>query len=57
MSSRPKQSSSSNASKLVRQAQWAEACKVNGLSVAQSNRAASIIPAGASIKVLSWPSL
>jgi len=45
------------ASKRRRQAAWNKACKSAGLSSQEINRAASIIPPGASIKVLSWPSL
>jgi len=45
------------AHKRKRQAVWNKRCKDSGLSPEQSNRAASIIPAGAPIKVLSWPSL
>jgi hypothetical protein len=44
------------ASKRQRQAAWEERCDRLGLSVAERNRAASIIPAGVPIKVLRWPS-
>lgn len=45
------------ADKRKRQAAWNKLCKDSGRSPEQSNRAASIIPSGASIKVLRWPSL
>lgn len=40
-----------------RQAEWEKYCDDKGMSVEERNRAASIIRPGASIKVLSWPSL
>ena len=49
--------SSAIASKQERQAAWNSRCQNQGWSVEQRNRAASIIPQGAFIKVLSWPSL
>lgn len=45
------------ADKQMRQAAWNVQVKCQGLSVAQAKRAASIIPQGASIKVLGWPRL
>jgi len=45
------------ADKRRRQIAWNKHCHDNKLSVEQSNRAASIIPAGVSVKVLAWPSL
>ena len=55
--SQPKPPSDSFADKRRRQAEWEKYCDDKQLSVAQRNRAASIIPPGASIKVLAWPSL
>jgi hypothetical protein len=57
MSGRNAKASEAFASKRKRQAVWNKACKVAGLSSHESNQAASIIRPGASIKVLSWPSL
>ena len=45
------------AEKRKREAAWNDQVKRQQLSVAEINRAASMIPAGASIKVLGWPSL
>jgi len=53
----PKSPSESFADKRRRQAEWEKYCDDKGLSVEERNRAASIIPPGASIKVLAWPSL
>jgi hypothetical protein len=45
------------AHKRRRQAEWEKYCDDNHLSVEERNRAASIIRPGASIKVITWPSL
>ena len=45
------------AEKRQRQAAWNDKVQHQELSVAEINRAASLIPAGSSIKVLGWPSL
>jgi hypothetical protein len=56
MNGKPKKALSYSASKRERQAAWANHCREKAMSGDQSNRAATIIPSGASIKVLSWPS-
>lgn len=45
------------ADKRRRQAAWNADCERKQLSVEERNRAASIFPRGARIKVLAWPSL
>ena len=57
MSGKVAKAPSQPASKRERQAAWAEFCRNKGLSAQQRNRAASIFPPGASMKVLRWPSL
>jgi hypothetical protein len=57
MNVKPHKAPPAIASKRDRQAAWSDRCKASGLSPEQSNRAASIIPPGSSIKVLGWPSL
>jgi hypothetical protein len=57
MNGKPNKIVQAFADKRKRQAAWNKHCKDSGRSPEQSNRAASIIPSGAPIKVLNWPSL
>jgi hypothetical protein len=56
MNGQPHKAPASLPSKRERQAAFLQDCERRGLSSRQIDRAASIIPADAPIKVLRWPS-